>query len=170
MRAERHGSGGERDGQAPGDCNGRPYLYKGAPLSASLGAIFGGVRRADRILLGTRTKLGGAGKIAADCNSGVGEGFAEFVQSRAWGCLAQPGSANPGEPAAGANDPCQATEAMFMDENLPIYEILRLGESPGSNLDVKDRSPSKGPLMSMVRLGKPGATVTCEQVRNAAYP
>ena len=128
------------------------------------------MRRADRILLGTRTKLGGAGKIAADCNSGVGEGFAEFVQSRAWGCLAQPGSANPGEPAAGANDPCQATEAMFMDENLPIYEILRLGESPGSNLDVKDRSPSKGPLMSLVRLGKPGESVSCEQVRNAAYP
>jgi hypothetical protein len=158
------------DGTAPGDCMGRPFLYKGAPLSASLGAIFGGVRRADRILLGTRTKLGGASKLSQDCNTGVGEGFAEFVQSRAWGCLAQPGSANPGEPPAGANEPCAAPEAMFMDENLPIYEILRLGEAPMSNLVVTDRSPSKGPLMSMVRLGKLGDPISCEQVRNAVYP
>ncbi|MFI5306093.1 MAG: hypothetical protein ACHQ53_01995 [Polyangiales bacterium] len=151
-------------------CQGQGYLYQGAPLSSSPAAIFGGVRRADRVLLGTRTKLGGSGKISADCNTGAGSGVAEFVQSRAWGCFVQPGTANFPDAPAGPNVACQAAEAQFLDENLPIYNILAVGQKPDSKLNVVDTSASKGPLFSMVRLGKPGDSVSCEDVRNAAYP
>jgi hypothetical protein len=162
----------QTSGRAPPDegCGGI-YRYRGAPLSANLGAILGSVRRTDRILLGTRIKLGGTGRIAPDCNSGVGAGLAEFVQSRAWGCLVQQGTFNIGDmDAAGPNDPCPAPEAQFMDDNLPIYHVLGTGNVPDSSLSVRDRSPSEGPKFGMVRLGSLHDAVGCEAVRAAAYP
>jgi hypothetical protein len=150
-------------------CNGE-YRFTGAPLSASLGAIFGGVKRSDHVLLGVRTKLGGTGRIGENCELGMGAGIAEFVQSRAWGCLAQAGTGNLGEPVAMDGEACTAAEAAFMDENLPIYRVLALGEAPASTLNVVDRSASQGPQMSMVRLGKPGDDVSCAAVRAAVYP
>jgi hypothetical protein len=150
-------------------CNG-DYTYEGAPLSSSPAAIVDGVRRTDRILLGTRTKLGGAGIISEDCNSGVGSGVAEFVQSRGWGCLVEEGTANWGGAPAGPDEPCTAPEAAFMDENLPIYHVLPTGGVPDPMLDVANREPSLGPQFSLVRVGAPGEQVSCAQVREAAYP
>jgi len=146
------------------------YKFNGAPLSANLAAIFGGTKRTDHVLLGVRTKLGGTGHIAGDCNSTVGAGIAEFVQSRAWGCLVQPGTSNFPDPPAGTGESCTPAEAAFMDENLPIYRVLAVGERPDPALKVSDTSASLGPLMSMVRLGAPGQDVACAAVRNAAYP
>jgi hypothetical protein len=146
------------------------YRYNGAPLSADIGAIFGGVRRSDHILLGVRTKLGGTGRLANDCNSAVGAGIAEFVQSRAYGCVVQPGTADFGGQPALENEPCTAAQAAFMDENLPIYRVLAAGEAPDDVLNVVDESASLGPLFSMVRLGRAGDAVTCQAVRDAAYP
>jgi hypothetical protein len=151
-------------------CNGE-YNYMAAPLSSSPAAIFGGVRRADRVLLGTRTKLGGSGTISADCKSGVGSGIAQFVQSRSWGCFVKQGTYNLGDSeVAGPNDPCNGAEAQFLDENLPIYNILNVGMAPDPALNVVNKKVSDGPLMSMVRVGGPGEHVTCADVRSANYP
>ena len=65
---------------------------------------------------------------------GVGSGIAQFVQSRSWGCFVQPGSYNSraSMTPAGPNDPCDGAEAQFLDENLPIYNILNVGMSARS--------------------------------------
>jgi hypothetical protein len=57
-----------------------------------------------------------------------------------------------------------------MDENLPQYKVLAKGERPPSALGIPDDSPSVGAVSSFVRLGAPGDTVSCEQVRQAAFP
>lgn len=152
-------------------CSGQ-YTYQGAPLSASISAIFGGVRRTDRILLGVRVKVGGSARIADSCNGGRGSGVAEFANSRAWGCLVEPGTYN--FPfvalAAGPNDSCASDEASFMDANLPIYDILAVGAAPNPMLKLKDTSKSIGPQLSMVRLSPKGSAPTCADVRAAPYP
>jgi hypothetical protein len=152
-------------------CSGT-YNKRGAPLSSSIAAIFGGIRRSDRVLLGVRMKLGGSATIAAGCNSGSGSGIAEYVNSRAWSCLAQPGTFNfpYAATAAGPNDVCTSSEAAFMDANLPIYSVLAVGNKPDSSLTLLDVSPSQGPQVSIVRLGDPGASVSCSDVRAATYP
>jgi hypothetical protein len=155
---------------APGvGCMGS-YDYQAAPLNADPTVIFKQVRRAGTVLIGVRNKMGGSGKISADCNSGLGDGVAEFFESRAWGCVVKEGSANLGGMPAGPNEPCNQNEAQFMDENLPIYHVLGPGETPASNLNVTNKTASTGPQFSMVRLGKLSDDVSCDQVRNAAYP
>ena len=146
------------------------YSYQAAPLNADPTVIFKQVRRAETVLIGVRTKLGGSGKIAGDCNTAIGSGLAEFFQSRAYGCVVKQGSANLGGQPAGANEGCDSNEAQFMDENLPIYHVLGPGETPASNLKVTDTSPSTGPQFALVRLGKLSDSVTCEDVRAAPYP
>jgi hypothetical protein len=146
------------------------YEYWGAPLSAQLAAVAKIVRRSDRIHLGTRTKLGGSGRLSDDCMSSVGTGVAEFVQSRAWGCMVQEGTADAFGVPAGPNDACTGTEAGFMDQNLPIYALLGPGEVPPSTLVLEDNAASSGPHISMVRLGNIGDAVSCEDVRAATYP
>jgi hypothetical protein len=147
-------------------CDGN-YIERAAPLSASIGAIFGGVRRTDQILLGTRIKLGGAGQLSDDCNSGVGQGVAEFAQSRAWSCIVQEGSANWPEDPAGPNEACDPNEAQFMDDNLPIYNLLQVGQLPDSMLDLDDTSASIGPTFRMTRLGNVDDQTSCATVRGA---
>jgi hypothetical protein len=147
------------------------YDYFGAPLSASAGALTKIVRRADRIHLGTRTKLGGSSVLGDECMNGLGTGIAEFVQSRAWGCMVQEGTTDdPFAPGAGPNEPCESAEAAFMDENLPIYDVLAVGESPTPPISVPNMSPSEGPKIQIVRLGDLGDQVDCDAVRNAPYP
>jgi hypothetical protein len=144
------------------------YAKKGAPLSSSAAAIFDGVRRTDRLQIGVRMKVGGAVKIGDGCDAGDGSGIAQFVNSRGWGCLAQQGTLNfPYGRAAGPNDPCTSAEAGFMDANLPLYQILSVGEKPPTTLSVNDKSESTGPRMKLVRLGASDATVTCADVRAA---
>jgi hypothetical protein len=158
-------------GQAPPGtgCADSGYDYKAAPLSSSPAAIFGGVRRADRVLLGTRTKLGGSGKISDDCDSAVGTGIAQFVESRAWGCFVQPGTSDFVSAPAGPKEACTSAEAQFLDENMPIYTVLALGDAPDPKLNVVDKSKSKGPLFSLARIGKAGDPITCANVREAKY-
>jgi len=147
------------------------YDKKGAPLSSRVAAIFDGVRRTDRILLGVRMKIGGSVTLGEECAAGTGSGIAEFVNSRAWGCYVQQGTYNyPGGQRAGANTACSSAEASFMDANLPIYDILAVGKRPDSDYELRDTSASAGPQVSLVRLGGPGADVSCEAVRGAAHP
>lgn len=149
------------------------FNRRAVPLSEDVAAIldpFSGnnVRRGDRLFLGTRTKLGGTIRLPEDCTGAVGVGLAEFVQSRAWGCLIKEGTGTL-MGAAGPNDLCRAAEGGFIDENLPIYQILLEGERPDPERLVPDH-PSTGAVTRLVRLGPPDMQVTCGEVRNAAYP
>lgn len=145
------------------------YAYRSPPLNANPFAIFGGVRRTDRIQLGVRVRLGASGRIEADCNSGAGGGVVDFVQSRAAGCYVQPFTADPFLPLAGPNEPCTDAEQLFIDESLPIYTILRQGDVPDPRLVIDDHSPSEGPGFSLVRLGDVPSTATCADVRQAIF-
>jgi hypothetical protein len=69
---------------------------------------------------------------------------------------------------------CKASDAQFVDENVPNYRVLQKGETPPA--DVKfpngkalDPTPSKGPQSSVVRLGDlmPATPITCADVRAA---
>lgn len=145
--------------------SGGEFQFQGAPLNANPAAIFGGVVRTDRIMLGVRSALGGTSVLGSDCARAEGKGVARFLESRAAGCMRQPGSFNPFSLPAGANDECKEDEASFMDENMPIYEILEEGQVP--RLQVKDMSPSPGTLFTVVRLGELGDDVSCAEVRDA---
>jgi hypothetical protein len=57
-----------------------------------------------------------------------------------------------------------------MDANLPIYSVLAVGKKPDSTLQLLDTSASQGPQISIVRLGDPGSSVSCADVRSATYP
>lgn len=144
------------------------YKRRAPPLSNSIAAIFDGVRRADRMQIGVRVKFGTAFTLDDKCESAMGSGIAEFVNSRSPGCMVEPGSANYGGQPAGANVACSASERQFVDTNLPIYTVLDVGESPNDDLDLVDASPSSGTQVSLVRLADLGSDVTCEQVRAAA--
>ncbi len=152
------------------ECMQTGYQYLGAPLSADLATLAKVVRRSDRIHLGTRTKLGGSGRLSEDCMSSVGTGIAEFVQSRAWGCMVQEGTYGAFGVPAGPNEYCTGGEAGFMDENLPIYAVLGSGQVPPTALKLANASASAGPHISMVRLGAIGDAISCEDVRAADYP
>lgn len=154
-------------GGPEGTC-GRGYAIKPPPLEESVAAIFDGVRRADRLLLGTRTTLGGLGPLT-DCEHVVGAGIAQGFASRAIGCKAAEGSARMGEAPAGPNAPCTEPERMFIDENLPEYELLGKDEQPNPVLELPDDRPSVGPRFRAVRLGGLDASATCEQARTANY-
>src|SRR4029077_18408627 len=73
-------------------CQSRGYEYRAAPLSGSPVAIFDGVRRADRIQLGVRSRVGISVRFGDDCATGKGSAVAQYVNSRATGCLVQAGS------------------------------------------------------------------------------
>ena len=159
-------------GMAPATSNAcrTGYEYRGAPVSASVAAIFDGVRRADRLQLGARMKLAGSFRLADDCSAAEGSAIAEFVNSRAYGCSIQPGTYNfPLGARAGDNDACNSDEAAFMDANLPVYKLLTAGATPDRNLDLSDRSESRGPVVKLLRLGAAGAAVSCDAVRGAMY-
>ena len=60
------------------------YLLKDRVADAA--QFLDGVRRADRLQLGIRMKLGGSAQFAADaCDHGSGSALAEYVNSRAAG-------------------------------------------------------------------------------------
>jgi hypothetical protein len=146
------------------------YSYRGAPLSASPTAILNGVRRTDRLQLGVRTRLGGSMRWSKDCGHAEGSVLAEYVNSRAAGCLVQRGTYNLGDQrVAGANDACASNEAKFVDENLPEYMLLAAGQTPDASLDLADRMPSRGPEVRAVRVGDVDAAVSCADVRDAKY-
>lgn len=161
-------SGGQLSGGT--GCRSR-YTKRSAPLSSSAAAIFNGVRRTDRLQLGVRMKVGGSITFGAECGGGSGLGVAEFVNSRAWGCMVQQGTVQwPSNMPAGPNDPCTPQQATFLDANLPIYDILSVGETPSSMLDLKNETASPGTRVKLVRLGAGDDAVSCQAVRDAVFP
>jgi hypothetical protein len=139
------------------------WHYIPAPTSVLAGSLMDG---ATKVYIGLRTQLGGSGKIGADCMSGTGPAEAENFESRTIDCVMKDGSK------------CPDGDVNFVDQNVPIFHVLKAGEVPPANwkhsrpeADAKlDRSPSKGPQSSVVRLGDLGSTVSCEMTRNAQYP
>jgi hypothetical protein len=99
-----------------------------------------------------------------------GSALAEYVNSRAVGCLVEPGTTNfPSPIVAGKNQLCAADEAAFVDANLPVYDMLSAGTKPPSMLKLLDTSASKGPQTSVVRLSTGDAAISCDNVRMAKY-
>jgi hypothetical protein len=148
-------------------CNGR-YDYRAAPLNASAAAIVNGVRRSDRQLLGARLRLGGSVRLGSDCATASGSALAEYANSRAVGCFAEPGSRDLLGTAAGQNDRCTQAQTLFIDQSLPEYTVLSAGQRPAAASRV-DRMVSNGPIVSVVRFDPSATPVSCDDVRNANY-
>jgi hypothetical protein len=146
------------------------YKYRAAPLNASIAAIFDGVRRSDRLLVGIRARVGSSIRFDENCQSAKGSAIAQYVNSRAQGCFAEPGSFNfLQDRPAGPMDPCSSDEAQFIDLSMPDYHVLAAGEKPMETSSRHDTTPSDGPVASMVKFGPSGTSITCEQVRDASY-
>ena len=143
--------------------NTEPYMFYGAPLDV-LSALDHGSTRANTLQIGLRTRLGGQGMIGSDCASGVGDATAENLDSRVLDC------------ATTDNQPCDAAQATFVDDQAPTYNILAKGAKPPSDVvDMKtgepiDQSMSPGTRSAIVRLGDLGETFDCAAVRGANYP
>jgi hypothetical protein len=171
-----------------GKCsNGTAYKYRGSPTAVDIGAGGGagaGIR-AIQVRIGLRTRLGGAGIINSDCASGVGDSTAQFVDSRAYGCVVDPTTFPMGaaaRPASGSTpaNACTDAEAQFVDDNVPLYKVLTKNGVPGAAMQPlgwtfagRDivKTASKGPRSSLVRLGSlTDAEPDCTTVRGAAFP
>ncbi|HKU44700.1 MAG TPA: hypothetical protein VJR89_41355 [Polyangiales bacterium] len=148
-------------GPQPYECPIRPWFYTSAPvgLLEALDPEAG----ATETYIGLRTAIAGGGKIGADCMSGSGPAEATAFESRLIDCKLKSGGK------------CSVAQSEFVDLNLPNFHVLQAGEMPPANWAqmanaAVNRMPSKGPQGAMVRLGDPGAAVTCEQVRKATFP
>jgi hypothetical protein len=144
------------------------WKYVPAPTQIS-DALGGGMVGASEAYIGLRTKLGGAGALSADCKSGAGNADVDDFESRVWDCKMK----------AGAK--CTVDGAQFLDKITPTFHVLKAGGVPpaewkypglrAAEVDPKlNRMPSVGPKTSVVRLGDIGSTVSCADVRGAAYP
>lgn len=152
---------------APYPCAGEailgPWKYIAAPFSVEAGLTGDGAKN---VFIGLRTRLGGSGAIGPDCMSGAGAASAMGFESRTFDCVTKTDAA------------CTPAQSEFVDKNNPSYNVLQVGEMPPADWmhpsaaadAVLDRSPSKGPQSSVVRLGDLGQDFTCEQVRGAAFP
>jgi hypothetical protein len=149
------------------------YQLRGLPLSENFAAIANGVRRADRLALGTRIRIGGSSRFAMDCNQGTGSAETEYVNSRAAGCLVQQGTfdiaARGADVALGPNTPCAVNEAHSADSALPTYTVLSPGATPDPDLKISDTTASPGPVVRMLRMGPASAAISCDQVRAAQF-
>ena len=156
--------------RAASGCNG-VYQRRAVPLAESLAVILDGARRADRALLGMRTKLGGSVRLGEDCDRVKGSAIADYINARAFGCMVQEGTYNTPRAweAAGPETPCDDVEARFADTALPVYTPLAAGERPAASLSLVDRSVSVGPKVSLVRLGASTDEVSCARARDAEY-
>ena len=141
----------EGSAETVGAC--RMYPLRAAPLNDSIGAIFGGVRRADRLQVGIRARVGGSVRFGADCESAAGSAVVEYVNSRASGCYVQPGTFDLGSITgpAGPDDRCREQEASFIDLSMPVYQVLGAGEAPSEARMPRDNTPSEGPTVQVVR-------------------
>lgn len=140
-----------------------PWHYIPAPTSV-LGALDPNAGATDTYI-GLRTRIGGSGKIGADCMSGAGAAEADGFDSRLFDCKLKNGM------------PCLAADSQFVDKNLPNYKVLQVGETPPAawvhpraEADaLLDRTPSKGPRSSVVRIGDLDQSVSCEQIRATTF-
>ncbi|MET0386266.1 MAG: hypothetical protein ABW321_09930 [Polyangiales bacterium] len=159
----------EEEASSGSRCN-NGYDIASPPLSSSAAAIFDGVRRSNRLMVGIRARVGGSLRFDDNCQAARGTALAQYINSRAPGCLLEPGSFNVLQSSpAGANDLCSTQEAAFIDGAMPEYRVLAPGEQPESSQSVPDASPSRGPVLSVVRFPVEGMPINCEQVRSAQY-
>jgi hypothetical protein len=137
------------------------WKYIPAPtsiLNATLGV------GANKVYIGLRTRVGGSGVISADCKSGSGAADVDDFESRVFDCTTKDGA-------------CSASDANFVDQNTPLFHVLKKGDVPPSTWKhpradadaALDRSPSTGPVSSVIRLGDVGSTVSCTDIRGAMY-
>ena len=147
------------------------YDVSSAPLSDNVAAIFDGVRRTDRLLLGIRARVGGSFRFDTSCDTSAGSALAQYVNSRAKGCLVQPGSSDwlSSRTPAGPNDRCSASEAAFIDQSMPDYQVLASGEKPAASRSGRDDAASAGPTIHMVRFAPKKGEISCAQVRSAKF-
>lgn len=142
---------------------GTQFTFRGAPLDL-LSALDPNSVRGNILQIGLRTRLGGSGKIAADCKSGVGDSVAENLDSRVFDCQRTD------------DMPCDAAQAEFVDNQAPNYRILAKGDKPpaipvnGSSDTLVDQTPSVGTRSAIVRLGNLGENFDCAAVRGAPFP
>jgi hypothetical protein len=135
------------------------YPFRNAPLTSDpLAIASGAAARAARLYLGTRVRFGGDGMIMPGCGQRTGKGVAYGFDSRATGCAVQ---------ASGQD--CDISQKTFMDANLPLYQVLTEAQEPPVVLDLPDKSPSQGTLISISRLGDADESFTCSQIRAAPY-
>jgi len=158
-------------GEAPGSeekCA-SGYTMRATPLSANISVIIDTVYRTDRHHLGVRLRLGASGRLNDNCEATDVAGMAEFVQSRAIGCRIEPGTHDLFAWPAGQNDLCSEAQLQFLNEALPVYDILRLGDVPDESRDLPadKRNPSDGPRFQLIRLGALDEDLSCPQVRDA---
>jgi hypothetical protein len=152
----------------PKVCNQGKYQFRAPPLSDRITAIFDGVRRTDHISIGARMRLGVSTRLDETCATGVGSGIAEYVNSRAHGCVVQEGTRDYPGLAAGPNEACNSDQSHFVDLSLPAYKLLSAGERPDARSGV-DTTPSRGPSVGVVRFGPLTQSVSCAEVRDAMY-
>jgi hypothetical protein len=147
------------------------YEVRSAPLSDNAAAIFDGVRRTDRLLLGIRARVGGSVRFGTNCDTAEGSAIAQYVNSRAKGCLVQPGSSDwlTRSSPAGANERCNTSEAEFIDTSMPDYKVLASGEKPAASRSGRDQTASDGPTMKIMRFANNGAPISCAEVRAAKF-
>jgi hypothetical protein len=172
------GTYGEAEG-APYKCsNGKEFTYRSAPLSL-IGAATG-AKGAERAFVGLRLSSGADLEISSDCKGGTGQGVtADSLPSRVVDCVHEPD-------ASGKSTPCTEAEALFVDQNTPNYHVLKEGEVPPAtwllprerakdgtkkpDVNVLDRSKSKGTRVTAIRLADVGKDISCEDVRAAEFP
>jgi hypothetical protein len=125
-------------------------------------------QRISEAYVGLMLDAGGSGKVNADCNSGTGASVSgDLIPSRVWDCT------------KGDGMPCAAADAKFIDDNTPLYHVLEAGTAPPAEWkhptvpehDTKlDRSMSKGPRSTVVRMGDLGQKFSCTDIRAAGFP
>jgi len=172
-----------------GQCSyGNAFQHRGMPTIADISAGGGPFNppRATTLQVGLRARFGGGGVIASDCVSGTEETPAATFESRALTCAVDPATLPPphglthDERHETGDYTCFPYEALFVDDNLPVYRALSAGEVPGESAapngwvrvgrDI-DRSPSSGSKSAFVRLGAlTAAEPTCATVRNVVFP
>lgn len=117
----------------------------------------------------------------------MGNSSADFLDSRAVDCQIDPASIDPADifedRDTTMNYNCRPAEANFVNENVPIYQVLQEGQMPGDsgrpngwyltttlNREI-DKRPSAGPKSALIRLGGLDiAEPSCASVRGAAFP
>ena len=153
-----------------GACGGE-FQRRAVPLAESIATLLDGARRADRVQMGVRIRLGGSARMSETCDRGAGSALADYVNARVQGCLIEPGTFNVPNfwTAAGPNEACTPEEARFVDLNIPDYTLLAAGAVPASSLRLSNTAPSLGPEVRVIRLGPASENFECDAVRAAAF-
>lgn len=113
-----------------------------------------------RLLLGLRTQLTAAMKLAPDCALEQSTASEATVDLRSAGCFVMDGT----DPAS-ASLGCSEELRDGYDQILPHYEVLEKGKVPGSSSPGPGRpEESPGTLLKAVRF-EPGTQVDCERAR-----